>query len=232
MTETRYLEVYEQVQSSPLFTGIDAESFVAMMTCWNAHMSTYEPGETIVAMDDPKQQFELIVSGRVHMMQEDFLGRRTLIKDKHPGQLATLGSPESLGGRLHYSIVAVEQTQILSLDYSKMTTPCKHACTFHAQLLGNVVQTLIHGHYQMFEHMVHLSKRTTREKLLAYLSTCAQDADSSCFAIPFSRQELADYLCVDRSAMCTELGRLQDAGLIRVEGRHIQILQHGGAPMK
>ena len=70
----------------------------------------------------------------------------------------------------------------------------------------------------------HLVKRTTREKLLSYFSEQAERAGSSSFTIPYNRQELADYLSVDRSAMSTELGKLRDEGLLEFRKNEFTLL--------
>ena len=72
--------------------------------------------------------------------------------------------------------------------------------------------------------LAHISNRTTREKLLSYLPDEAQRSRSASFSIPFNRQQLADFLSVDRSAMSNELGKMRKEGLIEFHKNQFTLL--------
>ena len=97
---------------------------------------------------------------------------------------------------------------------SKILTVCPSACAFHNRLIRNLLTLVSRKNFQLNRKLEHMSKRTTREKLLSYLSMESKKANASTFTIPFNRQQLADYLSVDRSAMSNELCKLRDAGIL------------------
>ena len=103
------------------------------------------------------------------------------------------------------------------MDVKKIMTVCNQNCRFHSQIIKNLLSVLARKSLMLSRKMEHTSKRTTREKLLSYLSEQAVLAGSNSFAIPFNRQELADYLFVDRSAMSAELSRMKKEGILEYE---------------
>ena len=111
-------------------------------------------------------------------------------------------------------MVALADTRVLFLNVQKMLHTCSSACPFHTLLIQNLMSVIARKALELTRKIEHLSKRTTREKLLSYLSAQAQEAGSSQFTIPFSRQQLADYLTVDRSAMSHELCKMRDEGIL------------------
>ena len=125
---------------------------------------------------------------------------------------------------LDFGATASEESTVLFLNVRKVTTVCTSACAFHTQLVQNLLRVLASNAYRLTRKIAHTSQRTTREKLLSYLSECAQQAGGPSFDIPFNRQELADYLSVDRSAMSSELGRLRDEGVLRFERNHFVLM--------
>ena len=103
--------------------------------------------------------------------------------------------------------------------------PCETVCAQHRQLTQNLIRVLAQKNMQLNEKAGYLSQRSTREKLLSYLSAQARRAGSASFRIPFDRQQLADFLSVNRSAMSAELSRMQEEGLLRVSRSAFTLLQ-------
>ena len=103
-------------------------------------------------------------------------------------------------------------------------TACPQNCSFHTELISNMMRILANKNIMLTRKMEHISRRTTREKLLSFLSACAVQAGGSTITIPFNRQELADYLCVERSALSRELGRMKQDGLLEVEKNRFVLL--------
>ena len=116
--------------------------------------------------------------------------------------------------------MAAEDCELLFLNVSRLLTSCQAACAFHNRLIQNLVAILGRKTMVFNEKLTHLSKRTTREKLLSYLSSQALQKGSLSFAIPYDRQQLADYLCVERAAMSTELSKLQKEGILQYHKNH------------
>ena len=115
---------------------------------------------------------------------------------------------------LPVSVFSAEDSEIMLIDYRKIITTCSNTCSFHSKLIYNMLRIVANKNIILSQKIEFISKRTTKEKLLAYLSSEAKKAGSNSFSIPFSRQELADFLSVDRSAMSAELCKLRDSGVI------------------
>ena len=122
------------------------------------------------------------------------------------------------------SVVAVTPVRILQIKIEKVMHVCPNACPCHQQVIQNLVYLLARKNVALSEKIQHISKRSTREKLLAYLADEIKKTGRKHFQIPFSRQELADYLCVDRSAMSAELGKLKREGIIEFRKNEFWVL--------
>jgi CRP-like cAMP-binding protein len=176
-----------------------------------------------VSAEDKVNFVGLILSGSVHIVSEDFWGRKDILSQLGPGELFAESYSCAQADRLPMSVLAVENTDVMLLSCRKIITTCTSACSFHAQLIANMLQIISNKNILLMQKIEQLSKRTTREKLLAYLSAEAQKAGRSQFEIPFSRQEMADYLAVDRSAMSTELGKMREEGLVDYDRNRFEL---------
>ncbi|MDL2225602.1 Crp/Fnr family transcriptional regulator [Eubacteriales bacterium OttesenSCG-928-M02] len=212
------------LKESPLFLGIAQEDIPGMLACLSAERRTFPRRAYIFHAGDRAGDIGIVLSGGVHIIKEDYWGNRTILAQVGPGDL--FGEAFSCAGveRLAVSAVAVEESEILFLHYRKIITQCSSACIFHQRLIENLIQVLAQKNIYLTQKMEVLTKRTTREKLLSYLSTQAVEVGKGSFTIPFNRQELADYLSVDRSAMSTELGKMQAEGLLLFEKNRFTLL--------
>jgi CRP-like cAMP-binding protein len=110
------------------------------------------------------------------------------------------------------------------IDCSHILHTCHNNCGFHQKLIFNLMRELALKAILFHQRVEITSKRTTREKLLAYLNTQAQRAGGDSFEIPFDRQELADFLMVDRSGLSSEIGKLKKEGVLEVEKNRFTLL--------
>ena len=125
---------------------------------------------------------------------------------------------------LSVTATAAAPAQVLFLDVERVLHVCPSACAFHSRVVRNLLHLLAGKNYRLTEKLEHISRRTTREKLLSYLAAQSRAAHSAAFAIPFNRQQLADYLAVDRSAMSKELARMRADGLIEYERNRFRLM--------
>ena len=121
-------------------------------------------------------------------------------------------APES--GALLNDVIAEEDSVIMMFDVKKILTLCSSACRFHSIVVQNLFFSISEKNRKLVQKIGHMSKRSTRAKVLSYLSEEAKKHNSRQFSIPFTRQQLADFLCVDRSAMSNELCKMRDEGLL------------------
>ena len=116
--------------------------------------------------------------------------------------------------KIPVSVEAVEDCIVLLLDINLMLRTCDNACQFHQRLISNLLKIIATKNMMLNRKMSYITHKTIRGRLLAFLEDQAERAKSNIFEIPFNRNELADYLCVDRSAMSRELGRMKKEGLL------------------
>ena len=202
------------IKKSPLFKGIEINEISAVLNCLSATQSKYKKDEFIFISGEKISTVGMVLSGQVHIIKEDFWGNRTIIAQISAGCLFgetyACVQAESLG----VSVIASENAHILFMDIHRMITVCTSACDFHTKLIRNLLSVLAEKNLMLTKKMEHVSKRTTRDKLLSYLSAQSLKSGESYFEIPFNRQQLADYLSVDRSAMSNELCKLRDEGIL------------------
>lgn len=131
--------------------------------------------------------------------------------------------PES--GAILNDVVAVEDSKVIFFDVKRILTTCSSACRFHSVVVQNMFFAVAEKNRNLVQKLSHMPRRTTREKLISYLSEEAKKQNSSRFTIPFNRQQLADFLSVDRSAMSNELCKMRDEGLLRFEKNQFVLLE-------
>ncbi|PNV63400.1 Crp/Fnr family transcriptional regulator [Clostridium sp. chh4-2] len=202
------------LKKSVLFYGIEGGEIEAMLNCLSAVKRTYEKGEFIWRNGDHISSMGLVLMGSVHVIEEDFWGNRTILAECPKGQMFGDAYACTPSVELGVSVVAAERAEILFLDVQKVITVCTSACEFHTRLIRNLLSVLADKNLMLTQKIKHMAKRSTREKLLSYLSEESLKQKNARFEIPFNRQQLADYLCVDRSAMSNELCKLKKEGVL------------------
>lgn len=215
---------YCALAKCPLFGGIDAPDTRSLLTCLSARTHHYEKNESVLAAGARISHIGVVLAGSVHIGRDDYWGNHTILAHLGPGEL--FGEALCCAGvdRAPINVTSVEPTDVMLLDYQKVLTSCSSACVFHARLVQNMVRILAQKNVALTQKMEAITQRTTREKLLTYLSQQAKARGKSEFEIPFNRQELADYLAVERSAMSKELSNMQGEGLVRYHKNRFALL--------
>ena len=211
MPHPPYLNI---IKACPLFSGIAEADLEALLGCLGMATKSYAKDAFIFTAGERSGPMGLVLAGSVYIVQEDFWGRRTILTRIAPGELFAEAFACAGLERLPVSVMAAEAAEIMLIDYRKITTPCAQNCDCHNVLVNNMLRILSRKNVFLVQKIEHLTRRSTREKLLAYLSARARETGRSRFVIPFNRQELADYLAVDRSAMSSELSKMRDEGML------------------
>lgn len=198
----------------PLFYGVRREDIPKMLQCLGCYEKQYSKDTFIYLESHTVRNVGLILSGCVHMIKEDFEGNKTLLVSMRRGEV--FGESFSCGSRLdsRVSFVAAAPCSILFLPFHKLLHTCKLTCTFHHRLVENMVRLISDKNVLLMQKIDIVSRRTLREKILAYLRLQAELQQSSRFTIPLGRLALADYLCADRSALTRELANMKRDGLL------------------
>lgn len=212
---------------SPLFHGIDLNNLYPLLECLTFKQREYNEGETIIHEGEKIDSLGIILSGNAHIVMNDFWGNKSIVSDLSPGEI--FAEVYALSDGVNPSgveVISATNSEILFLNFKRMIRMCSSACEFHNMLISNLLKIIGEKNLLITEKMRCLTKRSTREKLLAYFSSESKKQESTKILIPFNRQELADYLSVDRSAMSSELSKMKDEGLIdyRKNLFHLKVL--------
>lgn len=213
----------QRISASPLFQGISTEDIQGMMKCLSAVRRTYRKGEMIFCAGEDAKMMGMVAAGSVEIVHDDFWGNRQIMGTAHVGELfgeSYACMPESV---FLVSARAAEDCEILFMEVGRILTTCSPACEFHSRLIHNLLYVLASKNLRLTQKIEHMGQRSIREKVMAYLSFQAEMSHKETFEIPFNRQQLADYLAVDRSALSAELSRMQKEGLIQYEKNRFTI---------
>ena len=212
------------LQQTTLFAGVGEEQLPLMLNCLGAYSKTYGKDEYVLHLGTKISAISIVLSGSVFLIRDDYAGNREILANILPGQLFAESFACLRQEYLNFDVIAQEATEILFLDIQKVLTICSSACEFHNKVIQNLHYLLAEQNLQLSVKMEHVCQRSTREKLLSYLNEQCRKHNSRTFSIPFNRQQLADYLSVDRSAMCKELSHLRQEGLIEYQKNHFHLL--------
>ena len=209
---------------SPLFDGISPEERVTMLGCFGYYLGSFQKGETVAMEGSYIRHFGVVLSGSVDMVKEDIWGNRTLLvrsqKDDVFGESFACGADKLSDMRFYAS----EDASVLFLSFDKVMHNCQNACTCHHKLTDNMVRVIAAKNRELMRKVEVVSKRSIREKVLSYLSQQAQSQNSRYVEVPLGRLELAEYLCVDRSALTRELVKMQEEGIIDYDKNIFRVL--------
>ncbi len=212
------------LKSTRLFSGVEEGEIAAMLGCLQARQVSYKKGQYVFHHGQQIKDITLLADGALHIQKDDYWGSRSIIDVVSPGDMFGEAYSDPAGGPILNDVVAVEDSTVLFFDVARVLTTCSSACRFHSMVVQNLFYAISEKNRSLVQKLGHISRRSTREKLMSYLSEEARRSGSASFAIPFNRQQLADFLSVDRSAMSSELGRMRDEGLLRFEKNRFTLL--------
>lgn len=207
-----------------LFRGIVKEDMGAMLSCTGYHISDYAKGQVIALENDQIHHVGIVLAGAVDMVKEDVWGNKTLLARVHRGELFGETFACSRDNQSLVTFIAPEDSRVLFIPFHRIMHTCTMACEFHHKLVENMVSIIAEKNRELMKKVEIVSRKTLREKILAYLSHQSQRAGDRYFSIPLSRQALADYLCADRTALSRELASMKAAGLIDYHKNMFRIL--------
>ena len=211
------------LRNSPFFQGMSEEELLSVLQCVNAVVQHKKKEEYIFRVGDSTESMGLVLRGSVLVLQEDLWGHRNIIHRIGPGEYFAEPFAATAGSVLNVSVVADEDSEIMLLNMERFLKTCPHACAHHSRMVRNLVSVMARRVLDLNEKLTHIAKRSTREKLLSYLSAESMRQGKLSFTIPYDRQQLADYLSVERAAMSVELSKLQKEGLLKTNRNHFEL---------
>jgi len=201
------------IQSTELFNGIDPVKVEAMLSCVSAEIRSVRKGCIILMTGDAPEHFGVVLTGQVHIVHEDYDGNRSLIAVISPGGIfaeavCCAGVSES-----PVTVIVDHDSTVLLLSFKRILHICPSSCSFHKKLIENMLGILASKNLSLQSHMEILSMKSVRSRVLRYIESFSPKKGHE-IIIPLNREELANYLCVDRSALSHELMRMKKDGLI------------------
>lgn len=217
----KYLEL---LSASPLFRGITVQDIPVILKKLHAYTRIYKKDNYIKHAGDPADFIGFVLDGNAQIVQDDYYGNRTIAANLTAGDLFAEAFACAGCRQLPVDVLACSPSTILFIDCDAIFRSCGDRCIFHHTLIENLLHIVAQKNIQLNQKLQYSTRKTTREKLTAYLNEQAKLHNSAEFTIPFNRQALADYLGVDRSAMSTELGKLVKDGVIETNRSHFKLL--------
>ena len=209
---------YQFLSQTMLFSGESPEEIKEMLSCLGAVTRSYGKGEIIYHAGECVHSMGLVLSGNVQIESDDVWGNHSVLDDITPGFFFAETYASLLKEPLMVNVVsAAAKTEVLFLNIGRLLTTCTNSCTHHNRLIHNLLYIMAKKNLMLTRKIDHMGQRSIREKVMAYLSFESEKQKKKTFGIPFNRQQLADYLAVDRSALSAELSRMKKDGLIEFE---------------
>ncbi len=217
------MEFLEKIKNSQIFEGISERDIKALNFCFKTRVLNIKKGEVVLNEGDPLESIILVISGHLRSVMNDYFGNTSIITDHYQGY--AIGVEEAFSETSHFqsSLIAIEDSSLLLMNKYRVIRPCENMCPRHITFQNNLVKIISQKNIDLIEKFYHITKHTTREKVLSYLQSISKKCNSKYFDIPFNRQELADYLSVERSALSNELSKMQNDGLIEFNKNHFHL---------
>lgn len=208
-----------------LFRGMDPSDIDEMLGCLLAKECTYKKGEILFPEGSPTEQIGVVLIGRVIIELGDVWGNNSVLSSIGPGGIFAETYACIPGEPLMVNVTAAEDTEALLLNIRRVLEPCSKVCPYHMRLVRNLLALCAGKNLQLSRRVLHTGPKSIRKRLLSYFSECIKRTGSYSFDIPYNRQQLADYLSVERSALSNELSIMQRDGLIRYEKNHFDVME-------
>lgn len=213
-----------QLVTLPLFADIQEEELEPLLHCLGAYEKKYGKGEMIFLETYDIRCVGIVLSGSVYMTKDSADGKKAILVHIQEGDIfgETFACHSQVCSTVSFE--AAQAARVLFLPFRKMMHTCTASCLYHHRLIENMVRMLAEKNTRLLDKVEVITQRTLRDKILMYLEQEAQRTGSSSFTISFGRQELADYLCADRSALTRELYHMQDEGILLIDKHHFTLL--------
>lgn len=216
-------EYFDILRTCPLFRGIEGQELSKALDCLGARVFSLSKGEAVLREGEAAKDVGIVLAGKLQIERTDVFGNRSILAQVGPGEL--FGESFACAGveAVPVTVAAAEAGEVLLIDCRQITHPCGNACRFHQRMLLNLLQEMAAKNLVFHQKIEVTSKRTTREKLMTYLTLQAKRQGGLEFEIPYDRQELADYLEVERSGLSAEIGKLRRQGVLQAERRRFKL---------
>lgn len=219
------MKKYQKIlQECPLFEGIEEDDLFRMLVCLGARVESFDKKYTVIAEGNPARYIGIVLSGSIQIVRIDYYGNRSILAEAGASEVFGEAFACAETPAIPVTVTANEPCEIMLIDCSHILHTCSNHCGFHQQLIFNLMKDLATKTLLFHQKIEIVSKRTTRDKLLTYLMLQAKKAGKNRFEIPFDRQELADFLEVDRSGLSAEISKLRKEGILESDKNEFVLL--------
>lgn len=220
------MEYFSTLKSTKIFRDANEFECQAMVFCFKTRFKTFDKNQSIVSQGETMQDVVLILKGAANVENIDSLGNISILMQLKKGDV--YGVESAYAGDEFYkdSLIATEKVLVLFMDKHRLITPCANRCKRHDLVVKNLMQMVAESNIKLLDKLSHMSKKTTRDKLMSYFTSMSEKQKSSYFEIPFNVTELASYLSVDRSAMSNELSKMKKEGIIDYDKKQYHLIKH------
>ena len=212
------------LRNSALFSGIAEEEILSLLSCMEAKFRRYGKGEYVLRQGDFLPDIAVLLEGSLHIQSEDYWGNRSILGHIPVGEIFGESYAFSHEEPLMNDVISIENSAVMFINAKKVLSACASACHFHTRTVQNLFTVLSEKNRKLVQKLGHIGKRSIREKLISYLSQESKKQKNADIRIPFNRQQLADFLSVDRSAMSYELCKMRDEGLLTFHKNAFRLL--------
>lgn len=218
----KYMEMLSRCR---LFENIENENITAMLSCLGAEVRSYTKNQYIFTEGETVSDIGIMLSGTVQIIRVDFYGNRSIVTTIEPSEIFGESFACAETKSIPVNAIAEKDCEVMLMDSQKMLHPCCNACEFHSRIIFNLMKEIAAKNLLLNQKIEIISKRTTREKLMTYLMIQAKQHGSSSFTIPYDRQELADFLEIDRSGLSAEISKLRKENVIECKRNFFRLLE-------
>lgn len=223
--EERSKDIIDTIIKTSLFDGIPRNDISGLLNCLGAETRQYNKGTVIFRADTKVSRLGIVLTGIVRTESTNILGERSIISIIEPGQLICDAFSSTSSRTLLVDITAQASCSVMFIDTRQILRPCKNLKEYGLQLSENLIHILAQKYVDLGCKVIHLSGRSTRRKLLSYLSEQFMFSGGKPFALPLNQQELADYLFVERSGLSTEFNNLKREGILVQNGERYVLIR-------
>lgn len=215
---------FDVLKKCPLFKNIEGDKLKDFIICLNAKAEKFAKKHTVIAEGAPAEYIGVVLSGSVQVIQIDYLGNRSILSVAKTSDIFCVAFACAEAKSIPITVVAAEPSEVMLINRNRVMYTCSNTCGCHKQMLLNLIRELANKNIAFQQKLEVVSKRSTREKLMTYLTLQSKKTDSQTVTIPFNRQELADYLEVDRSGLSAEISKLRKENILIAEKNRFTLL--------
>lgn len=216
-----YLDI---LQKTALFDGMDIDEIKSILNCFGSKRQSFKKQETIIFAGDYVTTVGIVLEGSVQVSTESIDGDRTILTELSAGDIFAETFVCAEVKESPAFVIASTDCEILFVEYLKIITSCQSSCAFHTRLIKNMLKLIAQKNMFFNQKMEFLALRTIRQKIIAYLQYEMKKQRTKNLTLPFKRQELSDYLCIDRSALSRELCKMRDEEMIAFSKNKVDVL--------